>query len=65
MNRKVLDELANWMIDCLIGKDIIKSNKIENVYKKMFDRQFDYHKPSIKQLFEDMLEENKTIIRGD
>ena len=31
MNRKVLDELANWMIDCLIGKDIIKSNKIDNV----------------------------------
>lgn len=44
MNKKVLDEVANWMFDAVISKDSAKFKKLEKLYSKMFDRQWKYYK---------------------
>jgi hypothetical protein len=40
MNRKVLDEIASWAVDCLLCGDKEKCDKLERLYGKMFDRQW-------------------------
>ena len=44
MNKKVLDEIANWMLDVLIVRDSEKFKKLEKLYSKMFNRQWKYTK---------------------
>ena len=43
MNREVLDEIANWMFNCLISAEKTKADKLEKIYTKMFDKQWKYY----------------------
>lgn len=53
MNRKVLKQLDDWIIDCYIGKNPEKARKLDKIYSKMFLRQIKYYKPSWEELLND------------
>jgi len=44
MNKKVLDEVADWICDALMNRDAVKTEKLEKLYNKMFERQWKYYK---------------------
>ena len=43
MNKKVLDNIADWELDCLLKDDFIKGYKLNKLYKKIFDRQWKHY----------------------
>lgn len=44
MNRPILNEIADWMLDCELAGNKAKAKRIETVYERMFDRQWKHTK---------------------